>query len=811
MANKLKEGLREMKDSVVEKIKGPKYQTNDLGEPLPKLLKRATSKLLYQPDRELNSLITVVINNEIQRGIDPKDIVALLKQRLSMDNPLKQWLAIHLVRKVLHNCQASLGFYHEDLLREVAKVMSRPSHQSSEMGIRTRQEAKELLREFGRAGINAFRATRGQYRQNIYGPSVVNGTVVPGYALQGQSPPPPPVIYTPMVTGQTLTRTGVPVALSSHPTPDARVSGTAGTAAESSGLVDELAAIVDQARANADLLRELLSAKTQNGALDDFEKNLISDLTSEVGDLKGLIISYVEQLQRHSGYHVEAMMAQALEASDLIDRVLADDLKTPKPSVCPPMKPAPKSPKPTRLEEPSLLDSPLSLPLSNPVPLSSSSTSTKKDGTGSSDLISLDIQDNEQKDPFAMPVTAPHPSLGVTIPPPRFDTTDLAVVFGDGGVGQILPPPSQPWMDSTTSNALALTSTPATALTTTQLAINGTLIAGFNKGYDTNLNYDSMLSPSPLYPSFQQQWKAPSVALMTSNSVSPPPSLALQSSQPPSSLMQQMMPLSSFKGQPTVNPELYLPPLPLPNHHHHHHHHQHPYHHQHSPQPQQQQQQLVLHNQGIGANPTGPSINFQNLTSPSTAVGSSIFGTSPPSLSSSLVYPSQATTSSYAVGPSHVAPAALPPTPGYYVGQPATPAPQPLFGQSPPNNRGAVGALSSFTGVSTGADVLGGSLLYGSTASTNGIGTVTTNSNGNFNALAGSYGHVANNRDGVLGKYDGGNNQGKVGPNSISSLSLSPQTQVGGRMNSQALQTQPAQTPIINIDFDRFMAETKLR
>ncbi|KAG2443172.1 hypothetical protein HYH02_009249, partial [Chlamydomonas schloesseri] len=132
MAAKIKEGLRDIKQGVLEKLTGPKYADNLLGESLQDQLRKATAKELVGPSEELNSQVVDTINQDIANGKDSKEIVSLLKKRLRTDNPHKQWLAVQLVGRVLRDCSAGIGLHTEDVLQEVARVMARPAKADSD-------------------------------------------------------------------------------------------------------------------------------------------------------------------------------------------------------------------------------------------------------------------------------------------------------------------------------------------------------------------------------------------------------------------------------------------------------------------------------------------------------------------------------------------------------------------------------------------------------------------------------------------------------------------------------------------------------
>ncbi len=61
----------------------------------------------------------------------------------------------------MHECASLIdGPHQEELLKEVARVMQRPSKPETDGGKRARLAAKELLRAYGRAGTTAFRAAQ---------------------------------------------------------------------------------------------------------------------------------------------------------------------------------------------------------------------------------------------------------------------------------------------------------------------------------------------------------------------------------------------------------------------------------------------------------------------------------------------------------------------------------------------------------------------------------------------------------------------------------------------------------------------------
>jgi hypothetical protein len=67
--------------------------------------------------------------------------------------------------QVLSRCNNVLGMHEDELLREVGKVMARPARPETDLGKKCRTTAKEVLRQFGRAGTTAWRAAH----REVYG------------------------------------------------------------------------------------------------------------------------------------------------------------------------------------------------------------------------------------------------------------------------------------------------------------------------------------------------------------------------------------------------------------------------------------------------------------------------------------------------------------------------------------------------------------------------------------------------------------------------------------------------------------------
>lgn len=116
----------------------------------------------------------------------PQDVISLLKKRLQQDKPQKQFLAVVLVDRVLAECHDVIGMQQEELLQEVARVMAKPARGDEVAVHRAKTAARELLRRFGRAGQDAFRAAA----RSAYARPPPPGGLPPGsalYAVEGMT------------------------------------------------------------------------------------------------------------------------------------------------------------------------------------------------------------------------------------------------------------------------------------------------------------------------------------------------------------------------------------------------------------------------------------------------------------------------------------------------------------------------------------------------------------------------------------------------------------------------------------------------
>lgn len=85
--------------------------------------------------------------------------------------------------------------YQQELLVEVARVMTKPAKAETEAGKVARQAAKELLRKYGQEGTTAFRAVHNEGRAR---PGMVGQQPAVHPAYGGAYPagyPPPPAAY----------------------------------------------------------------------------------------------------------------------------------------------------------------------------------------------------------------------------------------------------------------------------------------------------------------------------------------------------------------------------------------------------------------------------------------------------------------------------------------------------------------------------------------------------------------------------------------------------------------------------------------
>mmetsp|Transcript_32751 Transcript_32751/g.72344 ORF Transcript_32751/g.72344 Transcript_32751/m.72344 type:complete len:639 (-) Transcript_32751:491-2407(-) len=290
--------LKDFKDTIQYKLTGQKYHNNLLGESLQDLLRKATAKTLEQPDEATNQQVIETIHQEATSGKDTKEIVSMLKARLRMDHPQKQWLAVKLMEQVMQECHTVLGGYQEEFLQEVARVMARPAKPDTDAGKRARQAAKELLRKYGRAGTDAFRQ--------------INQEGLPR-APAGYYPPPGQYPVYPAPGG---TAYGYPPPGGAPPP-----GGGDGVNIEKESVISEVTMLIDKAKSNTELLSDMLV--NQSAQPDDFESELVKDLVTEVRELRELFTAYLEQMSAMEGAEMEVLLVQALEAADLLDGALA--------------------------------------------------------------------------------------------------------------------------------------------------------------------------------------------------------------------------------------------------------------------------------------------------------------------------------------------------------------------------------------------------------------------------------------------------------------------------------------------------------
>lgn len=89
-------------------------------------------------------------------------VADILKRRLDMQNPHKQWLAVDLVGTVLGQCADHMRMYRTDMLAAVAKVSVKPNKRGPvEAKKAARRQAIEFLKSQGPEGLNAIRMASG--------------------------------------------------------------------------------------------------------------------------------------------------------------------------------------------------------------------------------------------------------------------------------------------------------------------------------------------------------------------------------------------------------------------------------------------------------------------------------------------------------------------------------------------------------------------------------------------------------------------------------------------------------------------------
>lgn len=89
----------------------------------------------------------------------------ILRRRLNMENPHKQWLAVDLVRHVLGTCPERLRPFRGDLIREVARVADKPNKKGPLAAQQNaRKSALEFLQSCGQEGHQALTLVQSMQR-----------------------------------------------------------------------------------------------------------------------------------------------------------------------------------------------------------------------------------------------------------------------------------------------------------------------------------------------------------------------------------------------------------------------------------------------------------------------------------------------------------------------------------------------------------------------------------------------------------------------------------------------------------------------
>jgi hypothetical protein len=110
----------------------------------------------------------------------------ILRRRLNMENPHKQWLAVDLVRHVLGACGERLRPFRGDLIREVARVADKPNKKGSLPAQQNaRKSALEFLQSCGQEGHQALTLVQSMQR----GMPVNKNRPMHPMALQGMQGP----------------------------------------------------------------------------------------------------------------------------------------------------------------------------------------------------------------------------------------------------------------------------------------------------------------------------------------------------------------------------------------------------------------------------------------------------------------------------------------------------------------------------------------------------------------------------------------------------------------------------------------------
>ncbi|XP_034711161.1 TOM1-like protein 1 [Vitis riparia] len=293
VGRKMSEGMSSMSFKMKELFQGPNQAE--------KIVDEATAETLDEPDWALNLDLCDMINNE---KVNTVDLIRGIKKRIMLKNPRVQYLALVLLETVVKNCEKAFSeVAAERVLDEMVKLIDDP-----QTVVNNRNKALILIEAWGESSDELRYLP---VYEETYKSLKSRGIRFPGRDDESLAP-----IFTPPHSVSASESNASLAQQIQHDTPI------------HSFTPEQTKEAFDVARNSIELLTSVLSSSPQQDALKD---DLTTTLVQQCHQSQFTVQSIIETAGDN-----EALLFEALNVNDEIQKVLSnyDELK--KPSVVPP-------------------------------------------------------------------------------------------------------------------------------------------------------------------------------------------------------------------------------------------------------------------------------------------------------------------------------------------------------------------------------------------------------------------------------------------------------------------------------------------
>ncbi|GMH35859.1 hypothetical protein BSKO_03727 [Bryopsis sp. KO-2023] len=255
-------------------FKNQRYQHNLSGENFAGLVRQATAKTVLAPDEAKNREIIRVIQDP-ESELPAAEISTVLRRRLRMENPHKQYLAVLLTRDVMMACARKIRTVYAELLYEIAVVAVQPSMPGTPAARKAKQAALEVLRGHEQAGNSAFKAASGLGLNSLQ---------------------------------QQITRAQAAELRSS--------AGNTSNTGNAESVLSQLEKFGQIAKSHSDVFCDML-VSSEPGQL---EETLIGELMREMQQMQEMLPKLIDKTSNMEGQRPEKALAEGMEALDAIEK-----------------------------------------------------------------------------------------------------------------------------------------------------------------------------------------------------------------------------------------------------------------------------------------------------------------------------------------------------------------------------------------------------------------------------------------------------------------------------------------------------------